>query len=587
MNKHQQKKKLGFVKKLRKGLRKPLAFIKIKPKTKQKLVKFRKKISKAYHNLLVFVHLSPLSLAEKCRIAFGTAIVMILTSALFIPYIWMGKLTQNSYLQAEAQRTSSLMHYVHFQMENQPAGQLPKLDSSGSRLDPNSTTTMFIRNIEENKDRFNQLPKPYRRLIKQLNKDKHSIHKLKIDKEHATIYYARIIKASNSCLECHNPQGASSVSFIPNENVGYVFSNKTITGDYSKTIFLNTFWVIIAGLIGGAGAIVAFYVITQRVILRPIRQLRALANNVAEGNLDIRSSIKTRDEYEKLANAFNHMLDGLQQSQLKLREANKQLDSKISELSARNIELFKANKVKGEFLANVSHELRTPMNSILGFAEIIREKPEVLKKEKGKKYAEHIITSGKTLLNMINDLLNLAKSEAGKMELRIEKISILALCEDIASVFSEMTAKKKTKLSLEIQKNIPPIVTDPGKLRQIIYNFVSNAIKFTPDKKGLIKISASMINDNQTLRLAVTDNGCGIAPENQEKIFDKFRQVDASITRQTTGTGLGLAICKELAMLLKANIGLESDLDKGACFWIEMPLDINDRNNPETEPEQS
>ena len=129
-----------------------------------------------------------------------------------------------------------------------------------------------------------------------------------------------------------------------------------------------------AGLLAATGAMVAFYTIIQRVILRPIRQLRALVNNIAEGNYDMRSSIQTGDEYEQLSDAFNHMLDNLMESQDKLQRANQQLDAKIAQLSEKNIELFKANKLKSEFLANMSHEFRTPLNAILGFAELLARK---------------------------------------------------------------------------------------------------------------------------------------------------------------------------------------------------------------------
>jgi signal transduction histidine kinase len=349
-------------------------------------------------------------------------------------------------------------------------------------------------------------------------------------------------------------------------------------GEVSRIVGMNQVWIIVAGLIAGAGAIVAFYMITQRVILRPIRQLRALANNVAEGNWDIRSSINTRDEYEKLSDAFNHMLDGLQKGQEKLRQANQQLDDKIAELSKRNIELFKANKVKSEFLANISHEFRTPLNAILGFAEILREKPETLKKEKGRRYAENIITGGKNLLNMINDLLDLAKTEAGKMTLHIEKTSVKQLCKSVAASFSSLTKKKKIKMKLTVDDDIPVLSTDAGKVQQILYNFISNAVKFTP-QRGKIEIQASMRND-KTVRISVSDTGCGIAESDKEKIFEKFRQADGSLTRQTVGSGLGLAISKELATMLAGDIGMESEPEKGSTFWLDIPVTVS-KEEPE------
>jgi signal transduction histidine kinase len=295
-----------------------------------------------------------------------------------------------------------------------------------------------------------------------------------------------------------------------------------------------------------------------------------MADNVAEGNLEIRSSIKTRDEYQKLAEAFNHMLDNLQKSQEKLYQTNRQLDEKIAELSSRNIELFKANKVKGEFIANVSHELRTPLNAILGFAQILKEKPALLKEEKGRRYTEHIISGGKSLLTMINDLLNLAKIEAGKIELHIEKTFICPLLEDIEVTFTQIAEEKNIKLSVVCNPEIQPFSTDAGKVRQILYNFTSNALKFTPDA-GRITIEASM-PDEKTVRLSVSDTGCGIAEENFEKIFDNFSQVDGSITKERSGAGLGLAISRKLADLMAGSIGLESKIGKGSVFWLDLPV---------------
>jgi len=348
---------------------------------------------------------------------------------------------------------------------------------------------------------------------------------------------------------------------------------------------MNRIWTFMAGLIGATGAMIAFYWITQRVILRPIRQLRALANNVAEGNLDIRSSIATADEYEKLAEAFNHMLDHLQAAQEELREANRQLDAKIIELSQSNIELFKANKLKSEFLANMSHEFRTPLNAILGFAQVLREKPSLLKREKGQRYAENIITSGNRLLGMINDLLDLAKTQAGRMELHVAQASVSQICESTVSSFALLARKKKIRIYLEISPNVPLITTDAGKVQQVLYNFLSNAVKFTPFK-GRIDVLASM-PDDKTVRIAISDTGCGIAPEDLELIFEQFRQADGSLTREAPGSGLGLAISKELAGMLAGSVGVRSQVGIGSTFWLDLPIALRPAetgSGPKTAP---
>ncbi len=581
-----------------------------------------------WHRLLKLLRLRPLSLERKCQLTFGVAVIFTLVIALLLPYIWMRQLTKKASLDARRAEADTLLRQ-HYQLK------------TWAGLDVNSPDMRLIRFTENNKSA--EWPGP--QLQQLTDKQKVTIESLKAEESRNEViifeekdnvhlsHYVRILRATDNCLSCHNPQGTAN-AFSSNELIGAIVIQRP-AGEISRINLLNWVWICVAGLIAGTGAIVAFYWITQRVILRPVRQLRAIANNVAEGNLDIRSSITTGDEYESLAHAFNHMLDGLQGAQEELRQANKQLDAKIAELSERNIELFKANKIKSEFLGNISHEFRTPLNAILGFAQVLREKPGILNKDKSRRYAENIITSGNRLLNMINDLLDLAKTQAGRMELHIEKTSIPELIDAAVASFSLQTKKKKIKVKVVIETDLPILMTDAGKVQQILFNFLSNAVKFTPER-GRIEIQASGLRSlpavhsgqaghyggeggspvlrspprrteggspvssgashaahgpgpepwtkhsppgdplrglaGRFVRISVTDTGCGIAEKDKEKIFEKFRQVDGSLTRETTGSGLGLAISRELAIMLAGNIGIESEMDKGSTFWLDIPI---------------
>lgn len=537
------------------------------------------------------MHLSPLSLAEKCRLGFGAAIVFILALALLLPYIWMGQLTRKAFLDSAAAKAETLM-FDHFRQSMPDETKLTALDKTGNPADPNNPALIWVRFGKEGTEKLDFLPKNQRRMISAIAKDKRKEDEISFDHDRGTVKstYVRLFRASDTCINCHNPQG-SARSFSKDQPVGAaIVQSGNIASELSKTILMNRVWTFAAVLIAGIGAVVTFYTITQRVILAPVRHLRAIAQNVAEGNLDIRSSINTRDEYQRLAEALNQMLDGLQKSQQKLRQANKQLDTKIAELSERNIELFKANKVKSEFLANMSHEFRTPLNAIIGFAEILREKPATLKKDKGLRYVENIISGGKNLLNMVNDLLDMAKTEAGKMRLHIETTDVYQLCQSVVASFSALTKKKKIKIKVRVEKDIPPMVTDIGKVQQILYNFLSNSVKFTP-QRGRIEINVSML-DEKNIRLSVIDTGCGIADSDKEKIFEKFRQADGSITRGSAGTGLGLAISKELASMLAGSIELQSELEKGSTFSLDIPINLTKdqlaaEDQPQNPPEQT
>jgi len=254
-----------------------------------------------WQKLLGLLRLSPLSLAKKCRITFGAAVVFILTIALLLPYIWMGQLIKKNLLDTGRARSQALLDR-HFQLKDPSQTTLPALDNIGLVMDVNDPDIRWIRFTKDdegsrlagsqNKSAYDKLTEETSQLIESLKDDQARNDNILLRKKDGILQsnYVRIFKATDNCISCHNPQGSAS-AFSLNEPIGTVLiRSRGIGSEISKTIFMNRVWVIVAGLIGGTGAIIAFYWITQRVILRPIRQLRALANNVAEGNLDIRSA---------------------------------------------------------------------------------------------------------------------------------------------------------------------------------------------------------------------------------------------------------------------------------------------------------
>ncbi|MBT8485060.1 MAG: HAMP domain-containing histidine kinase, partial [Phycisphaerae bacterium] len=335
-------------------------------------------------------------------------------------------------------------------------------------------------------------------------------------------------------------------------------------------------FIIAAWIVGTLMAILVFYFILTKLILSPVRTLRETAENVQAGDLDIRSEIRTGDEFEQLADAFNTMLDHVGQSQAQLQAINQSLDLKVDELAEANIGLYESNRLKSEFLANVSHELKTPLNSIIGFAELLLEvaEQEEAPDPKRVKYLANIVASGRSLLDMINELLDMAKIGAGRMEVNPVQTSVTDLVEGLVRIMRPQAEANGIELGAAIGARVPVIESDPGKLQQILYNFLSNAIKFTPEG-GSITVSADRVTrqDNSLgVRIAVADTGPGIPEDMQDVIFEKFRQIDAGHTRLHSGTGLGLAICRELAQLLGASVSFVSEPGRGATFFVDLPL---------------
>ncbi len=404
-------------------------------------------------------------------------------------------------------------------------------------------------------------------------------------KKRPVYQYAAAVRATQSCVRCHaqweswfhaNPsrsEPATASGVVQRSDihplVGVVRVDMPVHIDEDQ-LLLNHVVIVISGIIGGFLAIIVFYLITTRLILQPVRVLKNTAEKVAQGDLHIRSAISTGDEFQQLSETFNTMLATLKASQDQLEATNRSLDTRVGELAQSNVDLFQANRVKSEFLTNVSHELRTPLNAIIGFAELLSGNPQVAGEPRMVRYVENIQTSARQLLELINDLLDLARIEAGKLVLRMERVNPPDVCESLMNFMRPLAHKKGIELSLNVNGPIPLITTDPGRLQQILYNFLSNAIKFTP-ADGQVRLEVSMAAADR-VKLSVIDTGPGISPDHQEEIFEKFRQLDASVTREYSGTGLGLAISRELAGMLNSQIELVSSPGKGASFSLIIPV---------------
>lgn len=242
----------------------------------------------------------------------------------------------------------------------------------------------------------------------------------------------------------------------------------------------------------------------------------------------------------------------------------------LEKLKEANAELLDANHHKTVFLANMSHELRTPLNAILGFSELSIDSPNgQFDDATRKRFLEQIHSSGKHLLGLINDILDLSKIEAGQMELRLQMVSVADVVSQVASTVEPLVAKKQIHLECEAASAVP-ILADEGKLKQMILNLVANAIKFTSEG-GTVTIKAARVVDR--MEIVVSDDGIGIAEQDIQRVFKEFQQVDSGDNRKQQGTGLGLALTRRFAVLHGGDVRVESELGKGSRFTIDLPVE--------------
>ncbi|NBD17119.1 MAG: response regulator [Cyanobacteria bacterium] len=346
-------------------------------------------------------------------------------------------------------------------------------------------------------------------------------------------------------------------------------------------------------LLLGSGALVLEIIflsgVLRRKITKPLAELTTATTEIASNNLDIKVDESKNNELGRLAASFNQMARQLQQSFQALEQANSNLEARVEE---RTRELQKAkeaadraNQFKSEFLANMSHELRTPLNAILGMSEGLQENIFGDINEKQVKALQTIEGSGSHLLELINDILDIAKIESGQIKIEYHPTPIAQLCKYSLTFIKQQAFNKHIQVETKLAPNLPDLLVDEQRIRQVLINLLNNAVKFTPEG-GRITLEAYLsqnaIDSTGYVEIAVSDTGIGIAQADLEQLFQPFTQIDSALNRQYQGTGLGLALVKHLVELHDGHVSVTSQVGIGSRFTVELPcVDSGIKSEPQ------
>ena len=519
------------------------------------------------------------SLERKCRFLFGSGLLVLITGSF---YFYARQTTELVFQQNEiaarllvpavilekhwkwsesAQEISMAEHVGKMALELKPAD-LKDSNWTLMKADPDPTTGPAG-------------SEDYRALM-EIWDGKEEVVYIRREAGKRNYQYYGAVRATESCVDCHSlraQQAGQSVPIKLGDRIGIVKISFPLEKT-QRSLAWNNATLLATGIVTAFLAMLAAYAIVRYVIVKPVLHLKDVSDNIARGALDQRANIRTGDEFEELSHAFNRMLRHLVTVQEELQSLNRGYESKNDELAQANLRLYELNNLKNEFLATMSHELRTPLNSILGFSDVLVGSPNLTDKQR--RYVSHIQSSGRNLLSLINDVLDLAKIESGKMERHPVEFAIADLIERVVGSMLPLAERKNIELTWDVAPNIPVLLQDPGKIQQIFNNLLSNAIKFTPEG-GRVRIRAQPHGPDE-FAIVVEDTGIGIPLEEQERIFEKFRQgrstpgMQDTLTRQYEGTGLGLSIVRELSRLLGGNVQLASEFGKGSTFTVFLPI---------------
>jgi len=391
------------------------------------------------------------------------------------------------------------------------------------------------------------------------------------------------IVEEGALMVAHVPIRSATAETIGQLHLGYSLSS------VRKELDRGILFLLLAGVLLTMAATLVTSGMGRRLI-EPLLELARAARSMAEGRFKQPLPVRNRDEVGVVVESFNEMASRLEESrgeierqnrelELKVRDRTKELREKNLVLAVQNERVTSMSRLKSAFLANMSHELRTPLNAILALSELLGDEVSgPLATADQRKQVMMIHQSGQNLLRLINDVLDLSKIEAGKMEIRYEETDPTVALHEAAEELRALALAKDLTYVLKVEGKGKAWI-DADRVRQIFHNLVGNAIKFT--ERGRIEVSIRFDPQEESLQVSVRDTGMGIAREDQATIFDEFRQVDGSTTRRFGGTGLGLAICRRLTVLMGGELKVESEIGVGSLFVVQLPAP---RRKPELLP---
>jgi signal transduction histidine kinase len=330
----------------------------------------------------------------------------------------------------------------------------------------------------------------------------------------------------------------------------------------SKQAYESSQYVVIAFALGSIALALALGYVISWSMIGPVKEIEARLNRIAAGDFAQRVHVVNRDELGVLAANVNRMCE-------ELGRLYQQLQS------------FSENK--SQFIANVSHELRTPLNAIIGLTEMMVTNAARFGTEKAQDPLKRVKNAGTHLLGLINQVLDLSKIEAGKLELNPASVDLTPLIDEVVGTARQLAEQNKNRLVVDAPDNLGALTVDPMRLRQILLNLLSNACKFT--KQGEVKLRARKLVDGRGwIELAVADSGIGMTAEQLGKLFQEFTQADASTAQRFGGTGLGLAISRKLARIMGGDVTVTSEPGRGSVFTVRLPADADMPLNPQVPP---